>query len=433
MGYADSDCERCGRAFESVFASMLTFTQQIVAGDSWGVVTLPIIEAHPWTAVFFVSVLVSIQLGLMNLILSVIVDKAQQAHADDARFVLQQRQEEFERAKHDLLKMCQKLDQDESGNLSEEELLYGFDHLPAFNKAMRAIDVRRTDIHSLFKVLDHDKSGSVDYEEFCEQLHKMKSQDIQLMMVFLRTHLNELEGKIDHSSEIHGEICSQLQSQEAKIGQLLGALGCESIASQAPPSDDSAREPKEKTSASMGDNMRVAAATKEPLHKRVAFEEKLRSDDKASNLSIDPKLQLMRSRLTNAIDSSIAQLLEYHLSQRFAVPARAHASSTWRNSLAGDVVAGAVAAADEDWMSCAAHLAADDTARLHSHRGRSIIRPRSGCLGLSPRNGEAQPGASATVTCEALPARGRKARWFEGAPVLNGIQKKRETEPPSFA
>merc|ERR1712232_1172097 len=106
MGYADSDCERCGRAFESVFASMLTFTQQIVAGDSWGVVTLPIIEAHPWTAVFFVSVLVSIQLGLMNLILSVIVDKAQQAHADDARFVLQQRQEEFERAKHDLLKMC---------------------------------------------------------------------------------------------------------------------------------------------------------------------------------------------------------------------------------------------------------------------------------------------------------------------------------------
>jgi len=392
-------------------------------------VTLPIIEAHPWTAVFFVSVLVSIQLGLMNLILSVIVDKAQQAHADDARFVLQQRQEEFERAKHDLLKMCQKLDQDESGNLSEEELLYGFDHLPAFNKAMRAIDVRRTDIHSLFKVLDHDKSGSVDYEEFCEQLHKMKSQDIQLMMVFLRTHLNELEGKIDQSSAIHGEICSQLQSQEAKIGQLLGALGCESIASQAPPSDDSAWEPKEKTSARMVENMR---APKESLHKRVSFEEKLRSDDKASNLSIDPKLQLMRSRLTDAIDSSIAQLLEYHLSQQFAVPARAHARSTWRNSLAGDVVAGAVAAADEDWMSCAAHLAADDTVRLHSYKGRSILRPRSGCLGLSPRNGEAQP-SEAAVACEALPARGRKARWFEGAPVLNGIQKKRETEPQSFA
>lgn len=37
-------CERCPRAFKSTFNSALTFTQQIVTGDSWGTISIPVIE-----------------------------------------------------------------------------------------------------------------------------------------------------------------------------------------------------------------------------------------------------------------------------------------------------------------------------------------------------------------------------------------------------
>merc|ERR1739848_341802 len=77
------DCDRCPRAFASVQAATLTFIQQVVAGDSWGLVTIPIMEEHPWTSLFFLSVLVSVVLGLLILIVIVIVDGAAQAQEAD--------------------------------------------------------------------------------------------------------------------------------------------------------------------------------------------------------------------------------------------------------------------------------------------------------------------------------------------------------------
>jgi len=67
----------CPHAFETVFKSGLTFFQTIVAGDSWGTLAVPIIQYEPATAIFFIMVLVSVSLAIMNLILAVIVEAAQ--------------------------------------------------------------------------------------------------------------------------------------------------------------------------------------------------------------------------------------------------------------------------------------------------------------------------------------------------------------------
>ena len=41
-------CERCANGFSSIFAASLTLFQQIVAGDAWGTISLPLVEAEPW-------------------------------------------------------------------------------------------------------------------------------------------------------------------------------------------------------------------------------------------------------------------------------------------------------------------------------------------------------------------------------------------------
>merc|ERR1719482_1451238 len=76
-------CERCPRAFASVWQSILTFFQQLVAGDSWGQVSLHISERSPWAWFFFVLVLFSLQLLVMNVILAAVVDSAMQARSSN--------------------------------------------------------------------------------------------------------------------------------------------------------------------------------------------------------------------------------------------------------------------------------------------------------------------------------------------------------------
>eukprot|EP00439_Symbiodinium_sp_Y106_P047516 s3195_g6.t1 len=187
------DCTRCPRAFETVHASVLTFAQQIVAGDSWGRVTIPIMEEYPWTAPYFIMVFVTIDLGLLNLILSVIVDKAHQAHQEDVKFQMAKRQKEFDNSKKKLTELCQILDEDMSGALSLEELLSGYDRLPEFQEQMRRMDVEREDMLSLFKCLDADQSGDILYAEFVEQVVKMRSQDVSLSLMFLRSQIKEIK------------------------------------------------------------------------------------------------------------------------------------------------------------------------------------------------------------------------------------------------
>merc|ERR1719253_1673286 len=77
-------CSRCSQAFSSILRSNLTMFQTLVAGDSWGLINIPVIEAHPWTAFLLLGAFISISLGLMNLILAVIVQRAADARDSDA-------------------------------------------------------------------------------------------------------------------------------------------------------------------------------------------------------------------------------------------------------------------------------------------------------------------------------------------------------------
>lgn len=212
------DCERCHRAFQTVWMAALTFWQQIVAGDSWGRITIPIMEEYPLTAPYFAMVFITIDLGLLNLILSVIVDKAHQAQQEDVKFQLTQRQAAFEGAKRSLLYLCELLDEDKSGSLSFEELLEGYDNLPEFQEQMRLMDVEREDMQSLFRVLDEDGSGDIQYSEFVEQVVKMRSQDTTLSLLFLRSQMKDMKHVVGNLEEKVDKVRYELKKAVAVGG-----------------------------------------------------------------------------------------------------------------------------------------------------------------------------------------------------------------------
>ena len=67
------NCPSCHMGFSGVYTAWLTLFSQIVAGDSWGLISLPLAKTEPWTTPILFFIMMTVSLGVMNLILAVIV------------------------------------------------------------------------------------------------------------------------------------------------------------------------------------------------------------------------------------------------------------------------------------------------------------------------------------------------------------------------
>jgi len=189
-------CPRCPRAYESTFQACLTFTTQIVAGDSWGRETQPIIEGYPATAVFFMSVYVSVGLAIMNLILGVVVNVATEARD---RLLKEEADEKLMMANQSLnalLVMCQEMDDDGNDELTFDEIKEGYDSNEAFRDTLSDMDIARDDLQIVWNILDSDKSGTVTSKEFVNQIYKMKNSDSQFMLAYIKFYITEIKDKL---------------------------------------------------------------------------------------------------------------------------------------------------------------------------------------------------------------------------------------------
>jgi len=194
-GFYD-DCERCPRAFESTFNAAMTFTQQVITGDSWGAVSLPIIEESPLAGIFIMAVFVCLNLMVMNVILSMVVDSSLKACEEDTKRRVLEKEKVCKENAEALRNMCFELDEDRSGVLTKQELLDGFEHNPAFGSMMHLMDVSMEDLDAIFGILDKDGSGDVSYDEFVDELYKMKTHDSHTLLVFIKHYVSEINKQV---------------------------------------------------------------------------------------------------------------------------------------------------------------------------------------------------------------------------------------------
>eukprot|EP00811_Abedinium_folium_P024826 NODE_3482_length_2029_cov_5.595163.p1 GENE.NODE_3482_length_2029_cov_5.595163~~NODE_3482_length_2029_cov_5.595163.p1 ORF type:complete len:627 (-),score=161.82 NODE_3482_length_2029_cov_5.595163:84-1964(-) len=198
QGYYD-DCERCGQAYASCWKAWLTLWQTIVAGDSWGTASLPIIDHSPFTALIFMGALGTVQLGIMNLVVGSIVDTIEGTRLADIDELLRQKKQQQKECKDELLKLCQAMDTDGSGSLTLDEVQVGYLNNEGFNSQMKFLDIDYADLNIVFNIMDGDESGDVDFHEFVEELHKLKAQDTHTLLIFMRYHLLQLRKQVSEN------------------------------------------------------------------------------------------------------------------------------------------------------------------------------------------------------------------------------------------
>lgn len=200
---AFGDCSRCRRSFSSVFMANLTLFQTVVAGDSWGMIAIPCIEAEAWTAVIFVGSQMSLVFGVLSIIVAVIVDTFADTRANDLGKRAKEMEQIEKREKGELLRLFRQIDTDHSGALSFEELKEGARRIPEFSDWLRVLDIDQADLHQLFLIVDEDRSGEIDAEEFVEALFRLRHSESRTATRFVKQLVEKLHSRqTEFSKEI---------------------------------------------------------------------------------------------------------------------------------------------------------------------------------------------------------------------------------------
>jgi len=58
------------------------------------------------------------------------------------------------------------------------------------------MDIHEDELKTVFKVLDVDGSGEISYMEFCQEIYKIRTRDVNTMLSFMKIEINEVNRRI---------------------------------------------------------------------------------------------------------------------------------------------------------------------------------------------------------------------------------------------
>lgn len=221
-----TSCDRCRRAFASVFMANLTLLQTVIAGDSWGFMAVPVIEAAPWTSTVFMGALLTLVCGVMNIIVAVLVDTFAEGRAKDLLRRAQELDMEEVQEKAILSKIFHKMDRDKSGSVSIPELEEGARRVEDFRNWLRVMDIDARDLKQLFVMVDEDNSGEIDQREFVEAMYRMRNAETKTTTKFVKYIVMKMELEMRKVNQEMGRLDRGLHRLLKQVGELRRRNAC---------------------------------------------------------------------------------------------------------------------------------------------------------------------------------------------------------------
>jgi hypothetical protein len=150
--------------FSSLGTTILFFFQ-FVTLDSVAGVYMPLILAKPALTPFFICIIMTLSIVLMNLVTAVIVEAALEQASEDKDIVRVQTRDTIQKLRPSVVKFFRSIDVDESGAVSPDDLatIYISD-MPADLRPHLRVD----SMEDLYQLLDADNTGCLNEQEFVE-------------------------------------------------------------------------------------------------------------------------------------------------------------------------------------------------------------------------------------------------------------------------
>mmetsp|Transcript_54678 Transcript_54678/g.144009 ORF Transcript_54678/g.144009 Transcript_54678/m.144009 type:complete len:451 (-) Transcript_54678:93-1445(-) len=213
------DCEECSESFDDVTTAMFTWFDLIFIGEAWPLKAVPIMQRNTLSIFVFFIAFVSTTLGLMNLILMVIVDRATEARIDDQNSKVAKKRKESQMGKLKLRKIVDAMDADHNGYLTLDELHDGWENNEAFRHTLEVMDVSVADLESILSFVEQGNSGRVDSHKFVDALYKMKNEEAQTMLTFIKFHVEDAHDKMEEHLKVLKKAIERQRIRSGKIGE----------------------------------------------------------------------------------------------------------------------------------------------------------------------------------------------------------------------
>eukprot|EP00929_Paragymnodinium_shiwhaense_P052113 TRINITY_DN26124_c0_g1_i1.p1 TRINITY_DN26124_c0_g1~~TRINITY_DN26124_c0_g1_i1.p1 ORF type:complete len:733 (-),score=169.87 TRINITY_DN26124_c0_g1_i1:305-2386(-) len=214
--FGDS-CLQCESAFDTVMNSNLTLMSILVANDGWERLATPLIHRSPAAAIILLASFLVVNLGFLNTIAAVIVDRQAQARLDDMDYTLAQQSKELLRSFDSLRDMFLSVDVDGNGDLTLSEVIKCYESSDDFRRLLNRIDVHKADLPVVFDMIDADGSGCLEFTEFVTGLHSLSGENPQTMLAFTKHFSQSVYERFAEVFEIRGMLDSQADSIEALL------------------------------------------------------------------------------------------------------------------------------------------------------------------------------------------------------------------------
>merc|ERR1719386_224132 len=192
-----AECERCPRAFASVWSANLTFFQTIVAGDSWGLIAVPVAEAYPLSVIILMGALITMIFGVLNLIVAVIVDTFAENRQRDVATIAEEMDLEVVLTKRALSNIFSMLVTDrENGMITFAALQEGAENIEELKNWLKVMDVDTDDLKQLFDMVDHSSAGEIDSREFVEALYRLRHTEQRTATRLMKHNVGQISEKL---------------------------------------------------------------------------------------------------------------------------------------------------------------------------------------------------------------------------------------------
>eukprot|EP00435_Cladocopium_sp_Y103_P000658 s3421_g1.t1 len=222
-----NECEHCTRATSSVMKANLLLFKTVIAGDSWGRVAVPVIEAYPATSIIFVGSQLTLVFGVLNLIVAVVVDTFADSRDRDILNLAEEMEQDLESDKLFLERMFNRIDLEGCGQLSLEQLVEGARKDHEFQSRLRVMDIDEADLVQLFDMIDTDGSGFIEPNEFIRPLSRWV-HDSKTAPRFIKYNMMRL---MNEQNEIRQEQTSLRKSMEKHFAEITRRLGSQHVSS----------------------------------------------------------------------------------------------------------------------------------------------------------------------------------------------------------
>jgi hypothetical protein len=237
--------------YGTLFDSMATLYWSVSGGEDWSRCVTPLGVLSIEYKVFFYGFVTFSLFAMLNVMNAVFVDYTMQRSKNDRHYVVDTEIQDRQHFMSTMQKLFDELDRNSSGQISLEELETHMRE-PKVVAYFNALSLDIKQVSTLFNLMDLDKSGTLDPEEFvfgCLNLKgNAKNLDMAILLyetrwlrnllIQLGEHVDDIFASGNSSSPIAGSGSSMMRQTSPQRPSLLHRNGTHSSMSESAPSPD---------------------------------------------------------------------------------------------------------------------------------------------------------------------------------------------------